>query len=159
MLTLKFRHKKLLIPDCWTIKRNNFIDLEPDNNFEIDLVAENFVEDILQATFDDYIIDLGFYGNYNENKNGFFKVFVIKGDFLQGELFETFISRSIEDIAAKLNKYFDIISTHQLYNIIGYVYGQSTKNIDDIDIYSAIDKVQRHLTSNEMKELSKSKSP
>ena len=91
--------------------------------------------------------------------NVFFKVFVIKGDFLQGELFETFISRSIEDIAAKLNKYFDIISTHQLDNIIGYVYGQSTKNIDDIDIYSAIDKVQRHLTSNEMKELSKSKSP
>ena len=156
MLTSNFRNKELIIQDCWTVEQNNFIDLEPDNNFDIDLVAENFVEDILQATLNGYIIDLGFYGSYYENRNGFFKLLVIKGDFLQGELFETFISRSTDDIAAKLNKYFDIISTHQLDNIKGYIYGQSTKNIDDFDIYSAIDNVKRHLTDNEIKEIYKS---
>jgi hypothetical protein len=156
MLTSKFRHKELLIQNCWTIKQNNFIDLEPDNKFDIGVVAHNFGEDILQATFNEYVIDLGFYGNYYDNRNGFFKLFVIKGDFLQGELFEAFISRSTEDIKHKLDIYFDIIPKNQLDNIKGYFFGQLAMDINDFDIYSAIDNIQRKLTNEEINQFGKS---
>ena len=157
MQTLNFNHKALTIPNCWTINRNNFVNLEPDNHFDIDLVAHNFVEDVFQATWNKYIIDLGFYGNYDDNRKGFFKLYVIKGDFLQGTLYETFISRSTNDIKNRLDMYLDIIPKNLLENVQGFTYGDLTENsLIDFHVYSAINNVQLNLTDSELEKLSES---
>ena len=152
-----FKLKELQIPDCWTIVKNDFVDLEPDNNYPIDQVFHQFYEDILNTTYKDYMIDLGFYGRYSDNdREGFFKIVVFKGDFNDGEFFEFFISRSTDKIKDKLNFYFDAIPTGKLDKIKGISYDDNY-DFNSFHIYSAIDNINYRLTNKDLEEIAKPK--
>jgi len=157
MKSAEFKYQQLKIDSRWKIVKNEFIDLEPDNDYPIDEVFFYFDEDILQATFDDYLVDLGFYGGYLQNERcGFFKIVVLKGNFLEGELLESFISRSTEIIREKLNFYFEGIPNGLLSNIKG-IKIENGNGFKARHIYSAVEKISYRLTSNQLKELSKAK--
>lgn len=96
---MKMNPKQLNIPKDWKINWNHFIDLNPDNNLPIDEVWICFKEDTAYFTNGNYFIDLGFYGGeYLLDRLGYFKVYIAEGDFHQGKLFETFVTRSTEEI-------------------------------------------------------------
>jgi hypothetical protein len=151
-----FKHKQLDIPDSWTIHKNDFLDLEPDNSFPIDEVFHHFDEDILNATYKDYCIDLGFLGSYLNDRKGFFKIVVFKGGFHNAEFFELFISRSTDEIRDKLNLYFKAIPTGQLDNIKGFKYDDNFDH-STFYVYSALDKTDHRLTNQELEEISSPK--
>lgn len=104
-----FPLKLLSIPDAWKVYKNDFTSLEPDNTYSIDDVFHYFTEDLFQAHYKEYCIDLGFYGQYLDNRKGNFKLIVLKGDFLDGEVLETFTSRKTDEIKEKLEYYFEMI--------------------------------------------------
>jgi len=131
------RLKPFRVSTAWTIKWNKFMDLEPDNDLPIDDVWINFEEDISYFICDDYFIDLGFYGNYLEGRKGTFKLYVAKGNFTEGKLYEYFSSRSTEEIAIKIEDYMALISNGKIKKIKGLKYGTDTDISDRI--YSAID--------------------
>lgn len=153
----EFKYKQLKIGSKWKIVKNEFIDIEPDNDYPIDEVFFYFDEDILQAACDDYLVDLGFYGGYLENeRNGFFKIVVLKGNFLEGEFLESFVSRSTDKIRDRLNFYFEGIPNGLLNNVKGI--NIISDNVFKANhIYSAVDNISYHLTRNQFKELSKAK--
>lgn len=151
-----FKHKQLDIPDSWKILKNDFLNLEPDNNYPIDDVFYHFDEDILNVTYKDFSVDLGFYGGYLNDRNGFFKIVVFKGDFNDGEFFEFFISRSTDEIRDKLNSYFKAIPAGQLDKIAGVKYDDNYDH-SSIHIYSSLDKIDRRLTKDELEEISRPK--
>ncbi|BDD03736.1 hypothetical protein [Aureibacter tunicatorum] len=125
--------KTINITEGWKEKWNHFVDLEPDNNLPIDDIWFHFDEDILFYTHDEYFIDLGFYGgDYSVNRCGFFALYVGKGDFGQGVLYEYFISRSSEEIKIKIELYMNLISSNKIEGLEGLKYG------DDIDIHDYI---------------------
>ncbi|MDI9310539.1 MAG: hypothetical protein QM535_10005 [Limnohabitans sp.] len=134
------KNKELNIPKEWKVYKNDFMDLEPNNSYPIDEVWYYFQEDILQATYNDYLIDLGFYGDYSNNRKGFFRLIVAKGDFNEGELFEKYISRSTEEIKNKLEFYFNFILGDEIESLSGLKYGEYENQVE-YDIYSSIDKI------------------
>ena len=101
----------------------------------------------------DYLIDLGFYGDYSNNRKGFFRLIVTKGDFSEGELFEKYISRSTEEIKKKLEFYFNFILSKKTESLSGLKYGEY-ENQDEYDIYSSIDKIGIKLTDHDFEKLS-----
>ncbi|HNF49496.1 MAG TPA: hypothetical protein PKG56_04675 [Chitinophagaceae bacterium] len=152
-----FQLKKLIIPEQWKVVKNDFVDLEPDNSYPIDQVFYHFDEDILNVTYNDWCIDLGFYGGYlDNNRSGFFKIVVFKGDFNDGEFFEFFISRSTDKIVDKLNSYLKIIPTGQLENLSGVKYDDEY-DFDTFHIYSAIENIDYRLSNDELEEIAKAK--
>ena len=152
-----FQPKKFLIPEQWKVVKNDFVDLEPDNNFAIDQVFYHFDEDILNVTYKDWCIDLGFYGGYlDNNRRGFFKIVVFKGDFNDGEFFEFFISRSSEKIKDKLSSYLTSIPSGQLDSINGLKYDDNY-DFKTFHIFSSIDNINYRLTDKELDEISKPK--
>lgn len=152
-----FKLKQLQIPESWTIVKNDFVDIEPDNSYPIDEVFYHFDEDILYATYTDYSIDLGFYGGYLNDRKGFFKIVVFKGDFNDGEFFEFFFSRSTDKIKDKLNFYFTAIPNGQLDNISGIKYDDNY-DFNSFHIYSSIDNINYRLTDKEFEEIARPKS-
>jgi hypothetical protein len=142
------------LPDGWSIECNNFMDIEPDNDWGIEEVGDIFTEDILHAKYNGYLIDLGFYGDYYENRTGFFRLYVIKGDFINGTLFESFISRSTNEIVIKIARYFDLIKGGFLGNVKGIEFGNNSNFPDDIHIYSAIDGISISFAEDEIIALS-----
>ncbi len=145
--------KSLDIPQGWKVTCNHFFDLEPDNNLPIDDVYDYFDEDILYANFGEYFIDLGYYGSYLKRRKGFFRMIVAKGSFGIGELFEHFISRSTDEIKAKLDYYFNTIPTGQLEKANGYLFGDEKGGIHDFAFYSAVQSESIKLSSREIKKL------
>lgn len=154
---LVFQPKKLLIPEKWKVVKNDFIDLEPDNSYPIDQVFYHFDEDILNLTFKDWCIDLGFYGGYLENdRYGFFKIVVVKGDFNDGEFFEIFISRSTDIIRDQVIFYLNNIPNGLLDNLIGIKYDDNY-DFNTLHIFSAINKIDYRLSDVEIEKLAKAK--
>lgn len=152
-----FQLKKLLIPEQWKVVKNDFVDLEPDNNYPIDQVFYHFDEDILIITLNDWLIDLGFYGGYSaNNRRGFFKIVVYKGDFHDGEFYEFFISRSTNKIKDKLNFYLTIIPSGQLDNIRGLKYDDNYDH-NSLHIYSAINNIDYRLSDLELEKIARPK--
>jgi len=153
----KFEYKQLTIDSRWKVVKNEFIDLEPDIDYSIDEIFYYFDEDILQATFNDYCIDLGFYGGYLDNDRcGFFKIVVLKGDFNEGELFESYVSRSTNEIRDKLNFYFNGIPNGLLDNVKGLTCDDNY-DFSSFHIYSAIDNISYRLTETQLDEFAKTK--
>ena len=105
-----FKHKEINFPKGWIISKNEFVDLEPDNDFPIEDISIFFIEDILQANFNEFTLDLGFYGDYTTERTGIFKLVLIKGDFINGEIVDSLISRSTNEIKNKINFFFNYIS-------------------------------------------------
>lgn len=152
-----FQLKKLLIPEQWKVVKNDFVDLEPDNSYPIDQVFYHFDEDILNANYKDWCIDLGFYGGYLDNdRSGFFKIVVFKGDFNDGEFFEFFISRSTDKIKDKLDSYFTAIPNGQLDSKNGLKYDDNYDH-NSFHIYSAIDNIDYRLSDLELEKIARPK--
>lgn len=146
------KNKALNIPKEWKVYKNDFMDLEPNNSYPIDEVWHYFQEDILQATYNDYLIDLGFYGDYLNNRKGFFRLIVTKGDFSEGELYEKYVSRSTEEIKKKLEFYFNFILSNEIQSFSGLKYDEAHQF--EYDIYSSIDKIKIKLTDDDFEKLS-----
>lgn len=73
---------------------------------------EYFSEDLLQAKYKDYLLDVGF---YEENaETGIYRMYVIKGDFLNGILIEKFETSDLEKLKTKVNFYLDMLSKEKL---------------------------------------------
>ncbi|ESU21383.1 hypothetical protein FCR2A7T_05560 [Flavobacterium cauense R2A-7] len=153
MKNLGFKNKEVNIPKEWKVYKNNFIDLEPTNSNPIDDVWHYFQEDILQASYKDFFIDLGFYGEYLDNRKGFFKLVVAKGDFGKGELYEKYLSRSTEEVKEKLEFYFNLILSKSFENLSGLKYGEE-ENEEEYDVYSSINKTLRKLSDEDFEKLS-----
>jgi len=152
-----FQLKKLLIPNQWKVVKNDFVDLEPDNNYPIDEVFYHFDEDIFIATYNDWLIDLGFYGGYGDNnRRGFFKITVHREEFNELEFFEFFISRSTDKIKDKLNLYLTTIPGGQLDNIGGLKFDEHY-DFNSFHIYSAIDNLDYRLNDIDLEEIAKPK--
>lgn len=150
---MSFDLKELHIPKEWKIYKNDFINLEPTNNIDIDKVWDYFQEDLFQANFKDFFIDLGFYGTYLENRNGFFKLIIAKGDFGSGELYEKFISRSTDEIKEKIEFYSELITKEKINNYKGILYDEiSIEN--EFDFYSVITNTNIKLSLKELSEIS-----
>jgi hypothetical protein len=153
----EFQLKKLTIPEQWKVIMNNFVDLEPDNNYPINQVFGYFDEDILIASYKDWFIDLGFYGGYlANNRSGWFKIEIFRGDFDNAEYFEHFISRSTDQIKDKLNLYFIAIPNGQLDNVRGIRYDENY-DFNTHHIYSAIDNIDYKISDKELEDIARSK--
>lgn len=152
-----FHLKKLLIPEQWKVVKNDFVDLEPDNNFPIDQVFYHFDEDLLNVTYKDWYIDLGFYGGYlDNNRSGYFAINVFKGDFNDGEFFLFFISRSTDEIKDKLNLYLKAIPNGQLDKVSGIKYDDNYDR-SSFHIYSAIENIDYRLSDQVLENIAKPK--
>lgn len=108
-----FKLKEINFPKGWIISKNDFVDLEPDNDFPVENITLFFIEDILQANFNEFTLDLGFYGDYTIERSGFFRLLLIKGDFINGEIIDSLMSRSTNEIQSKINFFFNYISDLQ----------------------------------------------
>lgn len=75
----------------WTIHGNHWCDAEE---------AANKLEDLFQISYKEYVIDVGYYG-----KNKIFILYVLKGNFLNGELIEKFSSKTLHEIKRKVAEY------------------------------------------------------
>ena len=73
---------------------------------------ENFAEDLLQAKYKDYLLDVGFYGENAET--GIYRMYVIKGDFLNGILIEKFETFSVQKLKTKMNYFLDMLPKEKL---------------------------------------------
>ena len=99
---------ELNIPSYWKTHWNHFLSIDPDNNLPIDDVWFYFsLEDIAYFTFKEYFIDIGFYGDYSDNRSGTFRLIISKGSFLDPSLFE-FETRSSLAIKEQIEKYLAI---------------------------------------------------
>ena len=124
--------KKLIIPKDWKTCKNDFLDLEPDNELPISEVNIYFDEDILLLTQGEYFIDLGFYGgNYSIDRSGFFRLIVAKGDFGKGYLYENFITRSTNEVKTRVELYASLISNRNIFSLQNIMYGSEI----DINYY------------------------
>ena len=141
MQPLNFDLKIPIMEKAWTVATNWFVDLEPDNNFEIDAVWFHFDEDLFQATCNGYVIDLGFYGDYLDSRQGVFKMYVMKEHFLEGVLYECFESRSTTEIKNKMEYYLALILQRGLAEFTGIPYGEESETyIENVGLYSAMEK-------------------
>lgn len=150
---MTFDLKDLNIPKEWKIHKNDFITIEPTNNLNIDDVWDYFQEDIFQANFKDFFIDLGFNGTYLKNRNGFFKLIIAKGDFGSGELYEKFLSRSTDEIKEKIEFYSELIINEKINNYQGIIYDEIDIN-NEFHFYSAITDTKIKLSRKELNKLS-----
>jgi hypothetical protein len=105
-MKLKFDNNQIL--KCLDVRRNELYDLEPDNQLPLETAEAYFSEDLLQFAKGNYLIDLGLYGNYANNRSGEYKLFLIRGDFLKGELLELIKSRSLIKIATRIDFYINL---------------------------------------------------
>ena len=149
--------KPLNIPADWTVKWNHFIDLEPDNKLSRKDVWIYFEEDLAYLFKDDYFIDLGFYGNYLENRAGFFGLKVISGQAGKGILYEQFISRSTDLIKDKIERYARWISSGEIANYQGLTF-EKQEDLDNL-FYSSVDGIHKKLTKEECIHLGAPKPP
>jgi hypothetical protein len=149
---LNLENKKINIPEDWKIDKNEFVDLEPNNSYPIDGIWYYFQEDILHATYNEFFIDLGFYGDYLDNRKGFFRLVVAKGDFGKGELYEKFLTRSTEEIKEKLEFYFDLLLKENIENLSGLKYGEEDNKVE-YDIYSTINNIFKKLSDEDFDKL------
>ncbi|CAM4154431.1 hypothetical protein FLJU110815_19645 [Flavobacterium jumunjinense] len=152
---LSLENKKINIQEDWKIYKNEFVDLEPNNSYPIDDIWHYFQEDILHANYKDFFIDLGFYGEYLDNRKGFFRLIVAKGGFGKGELYEKFLSRSTDEIKEKIEFYFNLILSKSVENISGLKY-DNEEHVDEYDIYSAVNNIFIKLSDEDFEKLSTS---
>lgn len=85
----------LEIPFHWKINHHQWYEKD-----------EYFAEDLLQAKYKDYLLDAGFYGENAEK--GIYRMYVIKGDFLNGILIEKFVTSDLEKLKTKVNYFLDM---------------------------------------------------
>jgi hypothetical protein len=152
---LGLKNKEINIPKEWKVYKNDFIDLEPNNSNPIDYIWYYFQEDILQAHYKDFFIDLGFYGEYLDNRKGFFRLVVAKEDFAKGELYEKYLSRSTDEIKEKLEFYFNLILSENFENLSGLKYGEE-EHEEHYDIYSVVNNTFMKLSDEDFEKLSTS---
>ncbi|MGB0429896.1 MAG: hypothetical protein ACPGLV_05445 [Bacteroidia bacterium] len=149
-MTLRSAKKKnITIGEQWRVLKHEFVNLEPDNNYPKNEVFHHFDEDILCVRYQDYMIDLGFYGDYLTNRSGVFKLIVSKGDFYKGEEFEIFISRSTDEIKAKLDFYLKHIPLGILDNVTGLV-RDANYSYENFHVYSALNNISYRITQKQI---------
>ena len=85
----------------------NFFPLWKVNHHQWYEKNEDFAEDLLHAKYKDYLLDVGFYGKNPET--GIYRMFVIKGDFLNGILIEKFETSDVEKLKTKVNYFLDML--------------------------------------------------
>ena len=98
------RIQKIDFPlDCIIIN-NDFYSYDPVNSFKEAYSLKYLNEDLLQCSFpeDDWIIDLGWYGDVISNK-GEFRIYIIKNENWQIP-FNVIHSKSVEEIKDLLSK-------------------------------------------------------
>jgi hypothetical protein len=54
-------------------------------------------------SYENYVIDLGFNGNYWDDRTGVFCLVVLYGDFREGILYERFLTRSTKEIKDRID--------------------------------------------------------
>ena len=150
-------NKPLKIPSDWKVFKNHFLDLEPDNDLPIKQVWHYFDEDISLFEKGEFFIDLGFGGGaYLEDRSGFFKLIVAKGNFEDITYYESFFSRSTDDIKDKIEFYMKLISNGEIQNYEGLAPETDETLSVDFDLYSSIHQVKKKLTLADFNELAKS---
>ncbi len=128
--------KPINMPKEWKINWHHLVDLEPDNDLPIEGVFMHFDEDISYLTYQDYIIDIGFYGGYNENnRKGNFGVFIAKGDFSDGLLYANITTRSVDEVVKAVETYAQLIANGEIEQLTPLPFNDS----DYPDEYSALD--------------------
>lgn len=141
----EFELRALRIPTGWHIAWNNFYDIEPDNDLPIPDVFTYFLGDIAHFTFDDYFIDLEFYGSYFDDRKGVFVLCVAKGDFMEGVLYEYFVSRSAHKVIQKIELYMALIAFNKIKSYQG-LYFDCDKGIKFNEfLFSVVDGIRDSL--------------
>lgn len=102
------------LPKEWKVHWNNLTVLEPDNDWPIDDAFLHFFEDISYFTYEEYLMDIGYYGEYLSNREGHFGIFIAKGDFIEGELYECVHTRSLKVVVDIIEKYGDMIVSGEI---------------------------------------------
>lgn len=77
---------QIILPEEWQITYHNWYEHDEDQT-----------EDLFQAKFRDYLIDVGFYSDH-------FTLYVIKGDFLNGVLIDKYKGETIKDIQSQIDR-------------------------------------------------------
>ncbi len=152
---MEVKLKKINISKEWKIHKNEFYDIEPDNEYPLDEVWTYFINDITQMYFKDYTIDLGFNGDYLSDRNGAFNLTVLKGDFLKGVLFERFISRSTNEIESLINLYIKLIESGDINELKGFQFDNSISQY--FDLYSAYYGIKTKLNDNDWNKTTRKK--
>ena len=150
---------EVVFPSDWKVHWNRFVNLEPDNDLPIKQVFHYFDEDIIYATNKDYFIDLGYYCSYLENRRGFFRLNVGRGDFSKGVFYEIFFSRKTEEIRKKIELYLSIISTGEIMELTGFIHDEDLSSRLEYDVFSAVNEIKRNLSENEFEALAEPMNP
>lgn len=153
----KFNLQLLNISTDWSVMRNVFYDIDPEDNNSYD-DKEVYIycqEDLLYLTKGDYHLDLGWYGynNLTYDKTGYC-IHLFRGDnWNNAELLEKFRSKDKQVIVAKINDIIKAVDIGEFDNSIGYIVDENDmtnqNSFSDIDNYSVrltpmkTDKTQR----------------
>ena len=125
--------QSLNISEGWTVRQHEFYDIDPEGNVENDDTFWMFSEDLLQIEMDGYVLDLGWYGEQDGN----YCLYLIRGNFLTGDLLEKFQSRDRRTIQARIKTLADAVTSGRFDNLSGYsVTEDSDKTMDDFENYS-----------------------
>lgn len=102
---LKFRYT-----EGWVVAQDKFYNIEPKNSLPTGKVAGYFHEHLFQGLYGDFVIDVGFHGTYHLDRTGHFTVYLLKGDFCTGELFEKYVFDKTADTATCVQLLIDKVS-------------------------------------------------
>ena len=89
----------------WKVDRHQLFEIEPDNSYELASVAKYFTTNLFQANNGTFTVDLGFYGTYHQDRAGSYAIYLIRGDFYEGEILEKVSTRTQTDAVMCLEEY------------------------------------------------------
>ena len=150
---MEYKFRKFEVPENWKLFKNEYYDIEPDNKLEIEKVEDYFIQDMLGIKFDNFVIDLGFYGHYWEERKGFFRLNIFEGTFHDGKLYEMIISRSVKEINEFINFYIERVPKRELQELIPFEYRNTDLASLNFHIFSASKGLKIKLTKKELENL------
>ena len=144
-MTQKYNLQILDISSDWTIERNVFYDIDPEDSISEDDKHDNIYsqEDLLYLTKGNYHLDLGWYGYDNlDSETTGYCIHLFRGDnWNNADLLEKFRSKSKSAITDKIIECVKAVDLGDFDKLTGYRVDENdttNKNdFSDFDIFSA----------------------
>jgi hypothetical protein len=124
---MKDIHKlRFRVKEPWQVVQDAFYNIEPDNTLPLGKVAGYFSEHLFQGLYGDFVIDAGFFGTYHLDRTGHFGIYLLKGNFYEGELLEKRIFRSSAKASAFVQGLITLVTEGKYEKTKGLKFGNDS---------------------------------
>lgn len=143
-----YKLQSLDLPSDWSVRRNEFYDIDPTDNIPEDDKFLNIYcqEDLLLIQKENYHLDLGWYGSDNlDNELTGYCIHLFNGDsWLISELLVKFRSKDKNEIVDQINSLIKTVDNKDFERLIGYQVSEENSNdFTDFDEFD-IRKIKKH---------------